>query len=158
MKQYKIKNFSKHYLETHGFRYNTTFSNQDETYYSILFSACKWQDYIVLTGEIRVCIETGEVWIDIYDSPINRTRYAPYYYTEYGNFDPVIEIVNKNIQKKCEELNITEVKHRYEKRNSNNKNQICTEQRRTNSRTSEKNNKRGLDRSQVSRGRKPKER
>ena len=153
MKKYKIKNASKKFLESHGFRYNSIFSNNEETYYSRIFPAYKWLDYVTLFCEIRVLLETREVTIDVYDNPYTRARYAPFYYVACGNYDPILEIIYNNINKVLTELNITEVK-----RYARDKNQVHQEYRGQDNRANNQNRERRLDRPQSSGKRRFKER
>lgn len=110
MKKYIMVDCSKQHLEECGFSYNREFSSKDDEYYSIMIPLYKWHDYITLRAEIRVCLNTNDVSIDVYDGNTNiRTRYAPYYYMDCGDFSPLLGKINKVINNKKKEFGIVEV-------------------------------------------------
>lgn len=159
MKNYRMKNWSIKNIERKGFVYSREFSNSDETYYVYSFPVYRWENFIVLRCEIRICIQTKEIWIDVYDSGIVRTRYAPFYYIEYGDYDPILEVINNKINEQLEKLEITEAKRKnYERRNESNQDKVHKEFKGRNNRTSNQNRQRRLDRSQSSRRRRFEER
>ena len=157
MKKYRMKNWSIKSIERKGFVYSREFSNSDETYYIYSFPVYRWENFIVLRCEIRICIQTKEIWIDVYDAGIVRTRYAPFYYIEYGDYDPILEIINNVIAKHLEKLEITEAKRKnYERRNRSDQNKVHKEFKRRDSRAYSKDRQGRLDRPQSRRGHKPK--
>ena len=73
---------------------------------------------IALRGRIIAYTDTKEIKIDVMDN--NYASYAPFYDTEYGNYEPIMEKINKNILEEFTKLGIIEYKNKKEYIDGNN--------------------------------------
>jgi len=96
---------TKEWLQLHGFKYNKTLSCDDNEVYTYRFAVYKYTYYIVLECELSIYLDTGEVKVNVFDCN-TRSRYAPFYYMEYGKDNKVVEKINKIILKEINRLNI----------------------------------------------------
>ena len=62
---------------------------------------------ITIEGVITVSLSTEKVLIDVYS---NGYAYVPFYNNEYGNYEPIMDIINKNILREFNKLGIKEKK------------------------------------------------
>ncbi len=58
----------------------------------------------VLRGRITIYINTNIIQIDVVDN--NFTLYAPFYNIEYGNYDVILDKINKTILNEFSKLKI----------------------------------------------------
>lgn len=105
---YIMKDHTKEYLESNGFKLNQSFSNKYDSYYTKRFVVYRCNEYISLIAEIRVDVETGVTWIDVFDCNSHRSYYASYYIRDYGQ-NRVVDIVDKNLAKEIKKYNIVEI-------------------------------------------------
>lgn len=98
--QYVISDNSIKHLFDLGFRYNN-----DEERYTYYFSILKHDKMTVLRGKVSIYIDTNEIQIDVVDN--NFTPYAPFYNIECGNYDIVLNRINKAILNEFSKLKIT---------------------------------------------------
>lgn len=106
---YEMKNHSKEYLETNGFKYSRVFSDSESTCYYKRVPVFKYGIYILLTAEIRVEVETGITWIDVFDGASGRSYYAGYYIRDYGDVSGVTDVIDANIEKEMRKYGIKEI-------------------------------------------------
>lgn len=102
MKDYTIKN-----LKNLGFYYNKKVSDNEKKCYSIRFPVVKYNTYASIEGEFTVDIDNGCVCINVYD--LKGNYYAPFYNHEYGNYNDILKIINKNIDKQLKKYKIKKV-------------------------------------------------
>ena len=106
--EYIKKNITKEWLLSNGFKYNKIFSDEDTEIFTYRFPVYKYGRFTVLESELRVTIGNDKVIIDVYDyNTIN--RYAPFYYSEYGDYSIILKEIWIKIDKQLKELNITKV-------------------------------------------------
>ena len=87
--------------------------NTDDDIWEHRFPVYKYNNKITtIEGVITVILSTGKVLIDVYS---NGNVYAPFYNNEYGNFEPLMEIVNANILKEFKRVGIKERKKKNRK-------------------------------------------
>lgn len=109
-KRYKIPNLSKNFLDKHNFRYCGFISNdEDGHFYRLDFPCFRYLDYVTLTAEITVNIDTNEAMIDVLDQA--RARYAPAYYYYFGNYEPLNKEIETAINKYIIKLGMIEIKN-----------------------------------------------
>lgn len=97
--QYIISdNSAKHLLDL-GFKYDN-----EEGKYVYNFTALRHEKMTVLRGRITIYTDTNEIQADVTDN--NYTPYAPFYNIEYGNYDIVLNKVNKAILNEFSKLKI----------------------------------------------------
>ena len=101
---YKIKDCSKQYLQSKGFRYNRILSDSSEDIYTYRFPLVLYNKTSTIECEISVSIITGIVNINVINSS-TKELYASYYNREYGNFE-IIRLIDTKISKKMKELGI----------------------------------------------------
>ena len=101
---YKMKDYSKQYLQSKGFRYNRTLSDSSEEIYTYRFPLISYNKITTIECEISVSITTGMVNINVINSS-TRELYASYYNREYGNFE-IVKLIDTKISKKIKELGI----------------------------------------------------
>ncbi|MFG6322643.1 MAG: hypothetical protein K1W41_14530 [Lachnospiraceae bacterium] len=82
-------NTAKHLLDL-GFKYDS-----DEDKYTYNFSALKYEKTTVLRGIITAYTNTDKIKIDVKDN--NFIPYAPFYNIECGNYDVILNKINKAI-------------------------------------------------------------
>lgn len=105
--RYIKTNISKQWLVQNGFRYNKSLSEDVIEIYTYRFAVHKYKNIPVLFCEFSIDLNTGITGIDVYDE--NNNMYYPFYHVEYGNYDTLIELINKKIAKKLNSLGIKKV-------------------------------------------------
>lgn len=103
--KYYKKNISKEWLSINGFRYCKKLSDEKTNIYTYRFPVFKYEKMIVLECELDICIEDGEVKLNVYDYGTN-DKYAPFYYCEYGNYDKMLKIIWDKIDYTINKLQI----------------------------------------------------
>lgn len=77
---------------------------EQEEKYTYNFIVLRYERTTVLRGIITVHTDTNEVQIDVTDN--NYTAYAPFYNVEYGNYNDILNKINKAILKEFSKLKI----------------------------------------------------
>lgn len=109
--QYIISDNNARHLLDMGFKYDDT-----EEKYVYKFPVLKYEKMTVLRGRITVYTDTVDIRIDVMDN--NFTPYAPFYNIECGNYDVILNKINKAILNEFSKLNIKRVQ-RKDKSNEN---------------------------------------
>lgn len=92
--------------------------NIDDDIWEHRFPVYKYNNKIpTIEGVITVILSTGKVAIDVCSNGIS---YPPFYNHEFGNYEPIMNIINENILKEFDRLGIKE-KKKYKKRKMGNK-------------------------------------
>lgn len=104
---YKMKDYSINNLKNIGFHFNKKLSDNENKYYSIRFPAVKYNYNTSIEGEITVNIEDGTIFINVYD--LKGNYYSPFYDHYYGNFDDILKIIDKNIDKQLRKFKIKKI-------------------------------------------------
>ena len=110
---YKLSNTSEENLKKLGFRYDKSTSDNDTTNYIYKFSVYKYQSKSLLDCELLVNTNTKIVTTNVYEQ--SGSIYRPFYYTEFGGHDPILDIINNNILNEFKKLHIKQVKSRKSK-------------------------------------------
>lgn len=103
---YKIKDYSKQFLQKHRFRYNSYLSDYSDEVYTYKFLV-SYNKTTTIECEISVSTMTGIVNINVYNAG-TRELYASYYNREFGNYE-IIKSIDIKIEKKLKELGITKI-------------------------------------------------
>lgn len=103
--QYIISDSNVKNLLDLGFKYNET-----EEKYVYNFTVLKYEKMTVLRGRITAYTDTNEIRIDVMDN--NFTPYAPFYNIECGNYDVILNKINKVILNEFSKLKITKKNER----------------------------------------------
>lgn len=98
-------NATKQWLLSHGFRYNRQLSDNESEVYTYRFPVYKHEKFTALECELGIILGEDEVRINVYDYGTS-DRYAPFYYCEYGNYDVILRIIWRNIEKQLRNLEI----------------------------------------------------
>ena len=102
-KKYKMLYPSEQKLIKFGFR---KVKHTDDEVWRYTFPAYKYNHKITtIEGVITVIMPSGKVAIDVYS---NGSIYVPFYNNEFGNYEPIMNIINSNILRELNKLNIKE--------------------------------------------------
>lgn len=113
-KKYKMLYPSESKLLKFGFK---KVKNLDDDIWKYSFPVYKHNHKITtIEGIITVILPTGKVLLDVYS---NGNIYTPFYNNEFGNYEPIMNIINSNILKELTKFNI---KEKRKKKNAINKN------------------------------------
>ena len=110
--KYIISNNTAQHLLDLGFKYYAT-----EDTYIYNFTVLGYEKMTVLRGKITAHIDTKEVQMDVADN--NYTPYAPFYNVEYGNYDVMLNKINKAILNEFSRLKITKKNRKRDMANEN---------------------------------------
>ena len=99
---YKIKNYSKQFLQKHKFRYSSYLSEYGDEVYTYKFPLTSYKRTITIECEISVSTMTGIVNVNVYKAG-TKELYSSYYNREYGKCK-LIESIDMKIDKKLKEL------------------------------------------------------
>ena len=94
-------NITTYNFSTKDFRYN---NDGYDAFYIHRFPIVKHNRITTLEGVITISAETGEGMIDVYD--MNHNVYAPFYHINSGNFNPILEQIDSQINKELKRLGI----------------------------------------------------
>lgn len=106
-KKYKMLYPSETKLVKFGFK---KVKNEDD--YSIwkyTFPVYKHNKITTIEGVITIEMPNGKVKLDVYS---NGNTYTPFYGIEYGNYEVIMNIINSNILREFNKLNIKEKRKR----------------------------------------------
>lgn len=102
-----MKDFSYNNLKALGFYFNNEVSDDENKCYSLRFPVVKYNSHASIMGEITVNTTNGYVSINVYN--LKGTHYIPFYNSDYGNFDDILKIINKNIIRQMKKYKIKRV-------------------------------------------------
>ena len=111
---YIIKDNSPQHLLDLGFR--RYYDSEERFVYN--FIVLKYEKMIALRGRIIAYTDTKEIKIDVMNN--NYASYRPFYNVECGNYEPIMEKINKNILEEFKKLGIVEYKNKKENTDGNN--------------------------------------
>ena len=102
-------NLSKNWLEKNGFRYNKSLSSKDDgEIYTMRFPVLNWNLIVTVEAEIMFNVTDNIAHINCYDKG-TRSIYGAFYYYEYGNYDSIVEQINKSIEKKIKKIGLKSI-------------------------------------------------
>ena len=104
---YKIQNYSKSYLQNHGFKYSPFLSDYADEVYTYRFPLISYNKTTTISCEIAVSTTTGMVNVNVLNGT-TRELYASYYDREYGNYE-IIKLFDIKINNKLKELGIEQL-------------------------------------------------
>ncbi|MBO7078655.1 MAG: hypothetical protein J6W64_02445 [Bacilli bacterium] len=99
---------SKKYLEENNWFYSKAlFIEEKENVYRHKFPVYKYKNgtNVILEGEFILYSESGNVNVNVYNRN-SGDLYAPFYFYEYGDFTPILDVVHRNINKEAAKLGI----------------------------------------------------
>lgn len=109
---------SKQWLLDHGFIYNKTLSNDDTDVYTYRFPVLKYNSYTTLECGLSIIFGDNKIKIDVYDYG-TRDKYAPFYYTEYGNHTKILNTIWFNIDHRIKQIKNVKVQRGRQSGNQN---------------------------------------
>lgn len=95
------------WLLSNGFRYNRLFSDEEDVF-TYRFPVHKCERFVILECELRVVLGEQRVFIDVYDRN-SIHRYAPFYYSEYGNYNKMLDDIWLKINTELKRLKIKQL-------------------------------------------------
>ena len=104
---YKIQDYSKSYLQKHGFKYSPYVSEYVAEIYTYRFPLISYNKVATISCEIAISTVTGIVNVNVLNSN-TRDLYASYYDREYGNYE-IIKLIDIKINNKLKELGIEQL-------------------------------------------------
>ena len=107
---YKLSDTSEEHLKELGFRYDRATSDNDITNYVYKFSVYEYAGKSLLDCELIVNVNTKLVSVNVYQQ--NGSIYRPFYYTDFGRKDTIVDIINGNVKKGLRRLGIKQVKNK----------------------------------------------
>ena len=104
---YKIQDYSKSYLQNHGFKYSSYLSDYVDEIYTYRFPLISYNKVVTISCEIAISTTTGMVNVNVLNGN-TRELYASYYDREYGNYE-IIKLIDIKINNKLKELGIEQL-------------------------------------------------
>lgn len=102
---YKMKDYSKEFLQKHKFRYSSYLSEYGDDVYTYKFPLIYSIKTPVIECEISVSTSIGMVNVNVYKAG-TKELYPSYYNKEYGNYKSVMRLIDIKINRKLKELGI----------------------------------------------------
>ena len=104
---YKIRDYSKAFLQKHKFKYNSYLSDYSDEIYTYKFPIISYNKTTTIECEIAVSVMTGAVNVNVYNAG-TRELYTQYYNREYGKYE-IMKSIDSKINNKLKELGIEKV-------------------------------------------------
>lgn len=96
---------TKDWLNKNNFKYNRILSDNEDNVYTYRFPLCKNGYFVTLECELSCIESTGEIRVDVYNYG-TRNKYAAFYCVEYGNYNTMLNSINKKIKNELRTLGI----------------------------------------------------
>lgn len=106
-KKYIKEDVTKEWLYQNGFRFGQMSGNIESGIYAKRFPVYRYGAYTVLECEISIHLNSGAAKIDVYSNNTHNI-YPPSYYDEYGDFEPIVSVINRRIEDKLNKLGIND--------------------------------------------------
>ena len=107
---YKLSNTSEENLKKLGFHYDRNTSDNNTTNYIYKFSVYKYEGKSLLDCELLINVDSKIVTTNVYEQ--SGSIYRPFYYTDFGRKDTIVDIINGNVKKEMRKLGIKQVKNK----------------------------------------------
>ena len=104
---YKIKDYSKQFLQKRRFRYSGYLSDYGDDVYTYKFPLISYNKTTTIECEISVSTMTGIANVNVYNAG-TKELYASYYNREFGKCE-ILKSIDMKIDKKLEELGIEKI-------------------------------------------------
>lgn len=108
MKYIKKKDITKEWLLKNDFRYNRYFSTKEDAVFTQRFAVVSQgrdKKKPSLECEMLIYYPEGSIHINVYHAG-TRDKYAPFYDSQYGNWDKILGLINKKINNKLNKLGV----------------------------------------------------
>ena len=104
--KYIKKDITKEWLLKNNFRYNRYFSTKDDVIFTQRFTVVTQnKKKPSLECEMLIYYPEGLIHINVYHAG-TRDKYAPFYDSQYGNWDKILELIDKKINNKLNKLGV----------------------------------------------------
>lgn len=104
---YRIKDYSKEFLQKHRFRYSSYLSEYGDEIYTYRFPLITYNKITTIECEIAVSVTTGVVNVNVYNTG-TKELYSSYYDREFGSCE-LLKSIDIKIENKLKELGIEKV-------------------------------------------------
>lgn len=104
---YKIRDYSKQFLQKHKFRYNSYLSDYSDEVYTYKFPLISYNKITTIECEISVSTMTGVTNVNVYNAG-TRELYASYYDRDFGKCE-IVKSIDIKIESKLKELGIEKI-------------------------------------------------
>lgn len=105
MRKYLKRDITKEWLLKNDFRYNRHFSTKDDTVYTNRFTVLVVENKKKpsLECEMLCYFPEGIIYVNVYHAG-TRDKYAPFYNSEYGNWDKSLFAIRDKIKLRMERI------------------------------------------------------
>lgn len=105
--EYFKDNMTKEWLIKNGFKYCKAFSDYNTDTYIKRFTVYKYNNKTnVLEGELRVILGDNRILLNVFNADNGIEKYAPFYYSGYGNHKEMLKIIWKNFHEELTKLKV----------------------------------------------------
>lgn len=104
---YKIRDYSKEFLQKRKFRYSSYLSEYGDEVYTYRFPLSVYGRTATIECEIAVSLTTGIANVNVYNAG-TKDLYASYYNREFGNCE-ILKSIDAKIENKFKELGIKKI-------------------------------------------------
>lgn len=104
---YKIKDYSKEFLQQHKFRYSSYLSEYGDDVYTYRFPLIYYKKTVTIECEIAVSTSTGIVNVNVYNAS-TKDLYTSYYNREFGSYE-LLKSIDMKIETRLKELGIEKI-------------------------------------------------
>lgn len=104
---YRANDYSKKYLQDHGFKHSPFLSDYADEIYTYRFPLISYNKTTTISCEIAVSTITGVVNVNVLNGN-TKELYSSYYDREYGNYE-IIKLIDIKINNKLKELGIEQL-------------------------------------------------
>ena len=105
---YKIKDYSKDFLQRHKFKYSSYLSEYGDEIYTYKFPVLYHIKTPVIECEIAVSTSTGIVNVNAYKAG-TKDLYPAYYNRKYGSHRNIMRLIDAKINRKLKDLGIEKI-------------------------------------------------
>ena len=115
-KRYKLRGeYTEETIEELGFRYSRVRSDDENPVYLYRFPVYRHLDTILLECWMTFYFNTGELKIDVMDVYNGmHGKYCTWYHYEYGDYTPILDIIDNKIKKELKRLEAEPLKEEEE--------------------------------------------
>ena len=102
---YIKERITKGWLDKNKFKLNKSYSNEEDgNVYTYRFHALFYKDIAVLDCELNYYESADEIRVDVWRNFGEKNKYYPFYHIECGNYDPILNDIEKGIKKEIRKL------------------------------------------------------
>jgi len=107
---YIKEGITKEWLDKNKFKPNKFYSNEEDgNVYTYRFHAIYYKDTATLDCEFNYYELSNEIRVDVWRNFGERNKYYPFYHVDCGNYDPILNDIEKSIRKEMKKLGIKKI-------------------------------------------------